>query len=102
MFCTSGIGIQNNSGTIGICNTYQEIDCTEHKYDAACILNKTVELVPCESFGVSENSEYKSIVTEFSLVCAKQFFPGLTQLFHLFGVLFGGFIVAHMLKKFVN
>lgn len=81
-----------------LCNTYKEIDCTENKYNSACQMNQTVELVACDSFEVSDQSTFVSITTEFKLVCSKKLLPAITQFFHLFGVLLGGITATHMMK----
>ncbi|XP_073819661.1 solute carrier family 22 member 3-like [Musca autumnalis] len=56
---------------------------------------QTVE-VPCEQF--EHRVEYKSLVTQFDLVCSREMLVSLTQAFHALGGLIGGIMAMNILK----
>ncbi len=56
-------------------------------------------IIPCDSF--IHHSEYKSIITDYDLVCSRDILVATTQFFHLFGVLTGG-LLAYNLLKFIS
>lgn len=53
-------------------------------------------IIPCETF--LHHSEYKSIITDYDLVCSRDILVATTQFFHLFGVLTGGLLAVNLLK----
>lgn len=55
-------------------------------------------IIPCDNF--EHISEYKSLVTEFDLVCSRQLLVSVTQSFHAFGALIGGILAMHILKRY--
>ncbi|XP_073819662.1 solute carrier family 22 member 19-like [Musca autumnalis] len=54
-------------------------------------------IVPCDHF--EHITEYKSLVTEFDLVCSRQLLVSVTQSFHALGALIGGFMALNLLKS---
>lgn len=58
-------------------------------------LNSSSKIVPCETF--EHHSDYKSIITDFDLVCSRDILVATTQFFHLFGVLCGGLVATKFL-----
>ncbi|XP_061394450.1 solute carrier family 22 member 3-like [Musca vetustissima] len=58
--------------------------------------NSEVVEVPCEQF--EHRAEYKSLVTQFDLVCSREMLVSLTQAFHALGGLIGGLIALNILK----
>lgn len=54
-------------------------------------------IVPCDHF--EHIAEYKSLVTEFDLVCSRQLLVSVTQSFHALGALIGGFMAVKLLKR---
>ncbi|XP_061394449.1 solute carrier family 22 member 3-like [Musca vetustissima] len=53
-------------------------------------------IVPCDHF--EHISEYKSLITEFDLVCSRQLLVSVTQSFHALGALIGGFLAVKSLR----
>lgn len=60
------------------------------------IPNRNASIIPCESF--IHHAEYKSIITDYNLVCSRDILVATTQFFHLFGVLTGGILATNLLK----
>lgn len=52
--------------------------------------------VPCYTF--EHASDFISLVTQFDLICSKTILVGVTQFFHLFGVLTGGILATKLLE----
>lgn len=57
----------------------------------------TLNIVPCDHFD-HLNTEYKSLVTQFDLVCSRELLVSLTQSFHAIGTLLGGLLAILILK----
>ncbi|XP_050322366.1 solute carrier family 22 member 3 [Bactrocera neohumeralis] len=55
-----------------------------------------VNVLPCEHF--EHNSDYKSLVSQFDLVCSRQLLISMTQSFHGLGAFIGGLVARHALK----
>lgn len=53
-------------------------------------------VIPCDSF--VHHAEYRSIITDYDLVCGRDIPVATTQFFHLFGVLTGGLLAYFLLK----
>lgn len=80
----------------------------EESYDFCNIYSNAVERyqtgnfdevgnqVPCEEF--ASHPIYNSVVTQFYLICSRDYFVNLSQSFHLLGVLIGG-IVSKIIVK---
>lgn len=58
--------------------------------------NRNSSIIPCDAF--LHHSEYKSIITDYDLVCSRDILVATTQFFHLFGVLTGGLLAVNLLK----
>ncbi|XP_059610465.1 organic cation transporter protein isoform X1 [Phlebotomus argentipes] len=91
---------------IDFCNVYEDALDHVHKYfNRSDVSNPWIEpernatnIIPCESF--EHHSDYKSIITDFDLVCSRDILVATTQFFHLFGVLWGGIITTQLLVHF--
>ncbi|KAH8420773.1 hypothetical protein KR222_004332 [Zaprionus bogoriensis] len=57
------------------------------------------EPMPCER--VEHHTEYKSLITEFDLICSRRVLVALTQSFHALGALLGG-LLAHQALRHVS
>lgn len=57
---------------------------------------KNLTTTKCKNFTFSP--DFKSLVADFNLICAREFLLPLSQCFHIFGLLVGG-IVAYFLLK---
>lgn len=98
------IEAKDNEFKIDFCNVYDDADEHAEKYfhnrnyshpwDRPTERNSTV--VPCDSF--LHHSSYKSIITDYDLVCSRDILVATTQFFHLFGVLTGGILAYNLLK----
>lgn len=89
---------------IDFCNVYEDAMDHIHLYfngsdtiDPRIRPNASSKIVPCETF--EHHSDYKSIITDFDLVCSKEILVATTQFFHLFGVLCGGLIATKFLVQ---
>lgn len=63
-----------------------------------CLQHNDTE-APCQQF--EHSSPFKSLITEFDLVCSKTILIAVTQFFHLFGVLTGGIFANKFLELWV-
>ncbi|XP_059217738.1 steroid transmembrane transporter SLC22A24 [Stomoxys calcitrans] len=55
------------------------------------------QIMPCDHF--EHISEYKSLVTQFDLVCSRQLLVSVTQSFHALGAFVGGLLALKLLKS---
>lgn len=53
-------------------------------------------VVPCKEFIF--NTAYRSVVTDYGLVCGRKLLGALAQSFHIFGLLVGGVVAFYCLK----
>lgn len=95
---------------VDFCNVYD--DSTEHvtKYlylseqsqpwDELMTKRNASNIVPCDTF--VHDAEYKSIITDYNLVCSRDILVATTQFFHLFGVLSGGILATNLLKLYIR
>lgn len=58
----------------------------------------TLNILPCDHFD-HLNTEYRSLVTQFDLVCSRELLVSLTQSFHAIGSLLGGLLAIFILKR---
>lgn len=89
---------------IDFCNVYDDALDHLHLYfnasdaiDPRIRPNSSSKIVPCSTF--EHHSDYKSIITDFDLVCSKEILVATTQFFHLFGVLCGGLVATKFLVQ---
>lgn len=54
--------------------------------------------VPLACDKVEHNTEYKSLITQFDLICSRRVLVALTQSFHALGALFGGLLAYQALQ----
>lgn len=95
----------NNKVSIDYCNVYREIyDKDEQdvlEQNAPVVIeprniSSPLDIVPCKEF--SFNSPFRSVITDYGLVCGRKFLGALAQCFHIFGLLVGGVVAFHCLK----
>ncbi|XP_075166019.1 solute carrier family 22 member 3-like [Haematobia irritans] len=55
------------------------------------------QIMPCDHF--EHISEYKSLITQFDLVCSRQLLVSVTQSFHALGAFVGGLLALKILKS---
>lgn len=89
--------------SIDFCNVYSDAEdhakiyfhnhSHQHPWDMP---KRNASIIPCDNF--LHHSEYKSIITDYDLVCSRDILVATTQFFHLFGVLTGGLLAVNLLK----
>lgn len=89
--------------SIDFCNVYSDAEdhariyfhnhTHQHPWDMP---KRNASIIPCDNF--LHHSEYKSIITDYDLVCSRDILVATTQFFHLFGVLTGGLLAVNLLK----
>lgn len=84
--------IENNQ--YDFCNVYANL--TERIDNDTVCWQSGVNVVPCENF--EHHSVFKSLVTQFDLVCSRKILVAVTQFSHLCGVLFGGITATKLLE----
>lgn len=91
---------------IDYCNVYEDALDHVHEYYKTennsyhpwdVPVRNTSIIIPCDSF--EHHANYKSIITEFDLVCSRDILVATTQFFHLFGVLCGGILATKLLES---
>ena len=88
-----------NRSFVNYCEVYVEVLESPMDFigpNKTDVFPENLTTVECEHF--SFNPEYFSLISEYSLVCDRQFWVPLTQCFHIFGLLVGGIIAYYMLK----
>lgn len=93
----------NDDKPIDFCNVFSDADVhAEHYFHALTFSHawqmpeRNVSIVPCESF--IHHTDYKSIITDYDLVCSRDILVATTQSLHLLGVLTGGLLATNLLK----
>lgn len=88
---------------IDFCNVFSDANVHAERYFHAITFShewrlpqRNASIVPCESF--IHHSDYKSIITDYDLVCSRDILVATTQSLHLFGVLTGGLLATNLLK----
>lgn len=90
---------------IDFCNVFSDADVHAQRYFHAMPFARkwrkqkrrnVSSIVPCESF--MHHTDYKSIITDYDLVCSRDILVATTQSLHLFGVLMGGILATNLLK----
>lgn len=89
--------------TIDYCNVFTDAEehakiyfhnrTHQHPWDMP---KRNSTIIPCATF--LHHSDYKSIITDYDLVCSRDILVATTQFFHLFGVLTGGLLAYNLLK----
>lgn len=74
------------------CNVYENAHL---RVNESTRMNETMNVVPCDKF--TYHPDYRSVVTQFDLVCSRDVLVAVTQFFHLFGVLLGGIIATKLM-----
>lgn len=93
-----------NQVTYDFCNVYREIYNEEdppEELDHNGLVdinekNSSSDIVPCKEFFF--NTSFRSVVTDYGLVCGRKFLAALAQCFHIFGLLVGGVVAFYCLK----
>lgn len=88
---------------IDFCNVYSDAEVHATHYFHALssarsyeVPQRNANVVPCESF--IHHTDYKSIITDYDLVCSRDILVATTQSLHLLGVLMGGLLATNLLK----
>lgn len=96
----------HNKMSIDFCNVYREIynrDDEEAPEENKSMfveernISSPSDIVPCREFFF--NTPFRSVVTDFELVCGRKFLAALAQCFHIFGLLVGGVVAFYCLKQ---
>lgn len=93
-----------NEVSFDFCNVYREI---YDKMDDRVATNKSLiefmgernssqEVVPCKEFIF--NTPFRTVVTDYGLVCGRKFLGAFAQCVHIFGLLVGGVVAFYCLK----
>lgn len=89
---------------VDVCHIYKDVLSLYNIHDDSSdnplnvtIYNRSRKLARCEAF--EHETNYISVITQFDLVCSREILAGVTQFFHLFGVLWGGIIATYMMKS---
>lgn len=78
------------------CNVYEDADARSlHFQNSSQPWTGESKVVPCDNFVY--RPDYRSVVTQFDLLCSKDVLVAVTQFFHLFGVLWGGIIATKLM-----
>lgn len=88
---------------LDFCNVFSDADTHAERYFHALTFDhewrmpkRNATVVPCESF--IHHTDYKSIITDYDLVCSRDILVATTQSLHLLGVLMGGLLATNLLK----
>lgn len=100
----------HNRISIDFCNVYREIynadDQEALNQNATAVIveernsssvSSQPDIVPCKEFFF--NTQFRSVVTDYGLVCGRKFLAALAQSFHIFGLLVGGIVAFYCLKQ---
>lgn len=94
---------------VDFCNVYDDSEhhVTKYLYFSEqsqpwdeLMTKRNSSVVPCDNF--VHDAEYKSIITDYNLVCSRDILVATTQFFHLFGVLSGGILATNLLKLYIR
>lgn len=93
----------SNQMSFDFCNVYREI---YDNVDAKTVSNRTLteilgernssQVVPCKDFVF--NTPFRTVVTDYGLVCGRKFLGAFAQCVHIFGLLVGGILAFFSLK----
>lgn len=88
---------------IDFCNVYEDADeHAEHYFKRISqqhpweLPKRNANIVPCEDWLFE--ADFKSLISDYDLVCSRDILVATTQFFHLFGVLTGGILATNLLK----
>lgn len=88
---------------IDFCNVFSDANVHAERYFHALTFahswkmpKRNASIVPCASF--IHHTDYKSIITDYDLVCSRDILVATTQSIHLLGVLMGGLLATNLLK----
>ncbi|XP_034485849.1 solute carrier family 22 member 19 [Drosophila innubila] len=88
--------------SVQVCNAYaQSLSQTfvQHYAQTWNATTSTQETMPCEK--VEHNTAYKSLITQFDLICSRRVLVAVTQSFHALGALLGG-LLAHQALRHIS
>lgn len=78
--------------SVQVCNAYAQSLSQRFVQRYGQSWNTSQVSFPCEK--IEHNTEYKSLITQFDLICSRRVLVALTQSFHALGALIGG-LLAH-------
>ncbi|XP_017846044.1 solute carrier family 22 member 1 [Drosophila busckii] len=79
--------------SVQVCNAYAQT--LSRSFVARWNVSQTVTL-PCEK--IEHHTEYKSLITQFDLICSRRVLVAVTQSFHALGALIGGLLAYQALR----
>ncbi|KAM8706075.1 hypothetical protein ACLKA7_010374 [Drosophila subpalustris] len=88
--------------SVQVCNAYaQSLSQTfvRHYGQTWNATTSTQETLPCKK--VEHNTAYKSLITQFDLICSRRVLVAVTQSFHALGALLGG-LLAHQALRHIS
>lgn len=86
--------------SVQVCNAYaQSLSQTfvRHYGQTWNATSSTQETMPCKK--VEHNTAYKSLITQFDLICSRRVLVAVTQSFHALGALLGGLLAHQALRQ---
>ncbi|EDV90843.1 solute carrier family 22 member 1 [Drosophila grimshawi] len=84
--------------SVQVCNAYAQSLSESFVQRYGHSWNATHASLPCER--VEHNSDYKSLITQFDLICSRRVLVAVTQSFHALGTLMGGLLAYQLLRHF--
>lgn len=78
--------------SVQVCNAYAQSLSQRFVQRYGHSWNTSQVALPCDK--IEHNTEYKSLITQFDLICSRRVLVALTQSFHALGALIGG-LLAH-------
>ncbi|XP_001996921.2 organic cation transporter protein [Drosophila grimshawi] len=84
--------------SVQVCNAYAQSLSESFVQRYGHSWNATHASLPCER--VEHNSDYKSLITQFDLICSRRVLVAVTQSFHALGALLGGLLAYQLLRHF--
>lgn len=82
--------------SVQVCNAYAQSLSQRFVQRYGQSWNSSQVPLPCDK--VEHNTEYKSLITQFDLICSRRVLVALTQSFHALGALFGGLLAYQGLQ----
>ncbi|BFF89375.1 solute carrier family 22 member 8 [Drosophila madeirensis] len=88
---------------VDVCNAYAQtlargfVSRHGQEWNATAPKDDSASSLPCEQ--VEHTTAYKSLITEFDLICSRRVLVAVTQSFHALGALIGGLMAYTALKR---
>lgn len=82
--------------SVQVCNAYAQSLSQRFVQRYGQSWNSSQESLSCNK--IEHNTEYKSLITQFDLICSRRVLVALTQSFHALGALVGGLLAYQALQ----